>query len=154
MERFEDTRISIFLAVVEEQSFTHAARKLGISQPAVSQNIAELEKAVGAKLLDRTRTSMKLTEEGIRFKEYAEQITYWYRVASDAFRGGLPESLRGTGKKQRDLYIGVGDEFRCHLVPEGSEGVDINIADHDGAMSIRIEQKKTDPEKGSALSIF
>lgn len=151
---FEDTRISIFLAVVEERSFTQAARKLGISQPAVSQNIAELERILGTKLLDRTRTSMSLTEDGVKFKEYAEQICYWYRVASEAFRGGLPEPLRGSGKKQRELYIGVGDEFRVHLVPEGSEAVDIDIADRDGGLSIRIEQKKTEPEKGSALSLF
>lgn len=151
---FEDTRLSIFLAVVEENSFTRAAKKLGISQPAVSQNIAELEKAVGVKLLERTRTTMSLTPDGQKFKEYAEQIMYWYKVTSDAFRGGLPESLRGSGKKQRDLYIGVSEVFRCHIVQEGTPGVDINIADRDDAISIRIEQKKTDPEKGSALSLF
>ena len=55
---FEDSRIKVFLAVSEENSFTKAAKRLGISQPAVSQNIAEIEKAVGAKLFTRNRNSV------------------------------------------------------------------------------------------------
>ena len=40
----EDFRLKVFLTVESEGSFTKAARNLGISQPAVSQNIAELER--------------------------------------------------------------------------------------------------------------
>ena len=40
----EDFRLKVFKAVVQEGSFTKAAKALGITQPAVSQNIAELEK--------------------------------------------------------------------------------------------------------------
>ena len=39
----EDFRIKVFMAVVNEGSFTKAASSLGISQAAVSQNVAELE---------------------------------------------------------------------------------------------------------------
>ena len=41
----EDTRLKIFMAVADEGSFTRAAYLLGITQPAVSQNIAELSAA-------------------------------------------------------------------------------------------------------------
>ena len=44
---FEDFRLKVFMAVATEGSFTKAAAVLGISQPAVSQNIAELEKSSG-----------------------------------------------------------------------------------------------------------
>lgn len=151
---FEDTKITIFNTVAEEKNFTKAAKKLGISQPAVSQNIADLEKSLGTSLFVRSRTAVELTEDGKKFSEYAAQINYWYRAASDAFSGGLPDSLVRGEKKKRDYYIGIDDALRCHLVPEGTDGADINIVDHDGALSIHIEQKKTDPDKESALVLF
>ena len=51
----EDFKLKIFVTVAAEGSFTKAARTLGITQPAVSQNIAELEKVTGALLLERHR---------------------------------------------------------------------------------------------------
>mgnify|MGYP003456747741 CR=1 FL=1 len=51
----EDFRLKVFKAVAENRSFTKAAAVLRITQPAVSQNIAELEKTVGAKLFDRLK---------------------------------------------------------------------------------------------------
>ena len=51
---FEDFRLKVFMAVAETGSFTKAAKSIGISQPAVSQNINALEKEIGTPLiLDR-----------------------------------------------------------------------------------------------------
>ena len=44
---FEDFRLKVFMAVAETGSFTKAAKSIGISQPAVSQNINALEKEIG-----------------------------------------------------------------------------------------------------------
>ena len=63
----EDFRLKVFMAVKSEQSFTKAARSLGISQPAVSQNIAELEKELGVALFSRSRGEVTLTPAGISF---------------------------------------------------------------------------------------
>jgi len=70
----EDFRLKVFLAVVKEKSFTRAATLLGISQPAVSQNIAEIEKGMGRKFFDRLRGETVLTKEGEVFLEYAENL--------------------------------------------------------------------------------
>lgn len=51
----EDFRLKVFMAVAETGSFTKASRKLGVSQPAVSQNISSLEKETGAILFQRAR---------------------------------------------------------------------------------------------------
>ena len=61
----EDFRLKVFMTVASRGSFTLAAKELGISQPAVSQNVAELEKSVGAELLVRSRGSVALTPAGV-----------------------------------------------------------------------------------------
>lgn len=82
---FEDFRLRVFITVAQEGSFTLAARKLHVSQPAVSQNIAELEKTLGTVLFERLRGEVRLTDAGSLFKGYAEQILHWYGAAADAF---------------------------------------------------------------------
>lgn len=70
----EDFRLKVFIAVAEEGSFTKAAALLGVTQPAVSQNIADLEKMTSQKLFERLRGEVVLTEQGEIFREYALKI--------------------------------------------------------------------------------
>lgn len=74
----EDFRLRVFVTVAREKSFTRAAEKLKITQPAVSQNVSELEKSYGVKLFDRLHGDIQLTPAGIAFKEYADQILSKY----------------------------------------------------------------------------
>ncbi|MGQ0654768.1 MAG: LysR family transcriptional regulator [Betaproteobacteria bacterium] len=57
-------QLRYFSAIVEERSFTAAARKLALSQPALSRQIAALESALGAKLLERTPGGVQPTPAG------------------------------------------------------------------------------------------
>jgi DNA-binding transcriptional LysR family regulator len=57
-------RLSSFLAVVEEGSFTRAARLLGITQPSLSQQIRTLESELGGPLLERLPRGVRLTPAG------------------------------------------------------------------------------------------
>ena len=84
----DDFRLRVFRMVAAEGSFTRAAQHLGVSQPAVSQNIAELEKQVGAVLFDRKRGEVTLTAEGYVFKDYAEKILHWYDATDALFGSG------------------------------------------------------------------
>jgi DNA-binding transcriptional LysR family regulator len=60
-----DTRqLAAFCAVVERKSFSRAAEQLGLSQPAVSLQIAALEKRVGRRLIDRSGRRVEPTEAG------------------------------------------------------------------------------------------
>ena len=70
----EDFRLRVFMAVAEEGSFTKAAASLGVTQPAVSQNIADLEKVTGQKLFERMRGEVALTSQGRVFMEYAGRM--------------------------------------------------------------------------------
>ncbi|MBE6232031.1 MAG: LysR family transcriptional regulator [Bacteroidales bacterium] len=73
-DMLEDFRLKVFMAVASENSFTKAAAVLGVSQPAVSQNVAELERLTGIKLFERLRGEVNLTSAGIVFKDYAETV--------------------------------------------------------------------------------
>ena len=84
---FEDFRIKIFLSLCRLGSFTAVARELRISQPAVSHNISELEKILGVTLFERGRSGAVLTEEGLVFKDCAEQIQASYASALEALQG-------------------------------------------------------------------
>ena len=70
----DDQRLRIFEAVARERSFTVAARKLGLTQPAISQCIADLEKRTGSVLFDRQRGAVTLTPRGETFKLFADRI--------------------------------------------------------------------------------
>lgn len=63
--------INYFLAVAKNQSFTRAAAALHVSQPALSQQIKQLEDSLGAKLLDRTGRTIRLTDAGEVYFHYA-----------------------------------------------------------------------------------
>ncbi len=81
----EDFRLKIFKTVTEEKSFTKAASTLGISQPAVSQNISELEKETGLKLFDRLRGEVAITPQGSLFLRRAERILASYEELNMVF---------------------------------------------------------------------
>ncbi len=74
----EDFRLKVFMTVAAERSFTKAASALGISQPAVSQNISELEKVMDMKLFDRLRGEVAITPQGRIFHQHATRILESY----------------------------------------------------------------------------
>src|SRR3954452_12848093 len=66
MQRGSLDDLRALVAVAREQSFTKAAAKLGVSQPALSQTIRQLEARLGVRLLARTTRRVSLTEAGER----------------------------------------------------------------------------------------
>lgn len=63
-----------FISVAEHLNFTEASRQLYVAQPAVSQQIAYLEKKIGVKLFNRTKHSVQLTDAGSVFLKDAREI--------------------------------------------------------------------------------
>jgi len=70
-----DTRqLAAFCAVVERRSFSQAAERLGVTQPAVSLQIRALEKRLGTQLLDRSGRRVEPTEAGMRLYRGAQRL--------------------------------------------------------------------------------
>lgn len=99
-----------FLAVARDGQMTRAARRLQLSQPAVSAHIARLEEELGTALFHRTPKGMELTEAGLVFRRHVEQALVWLedgRAAVQALRG----LHRGT------LLLGGGATATTYLLP-------------------------------------
>jgi DNA-binding transcriptional LysR family regulator len=68
------TKLNTFLTVVKEKSFSKASAKLGISQPAVTQQMRFLENYLDAPIVDRKKNGIRLTKEGEKLYHIAQKI--------------------------------------------------------------------------------
>lgn len=68
------TKLNTFLTVVKEKSFSKASAKLGISQPAVTQQMRYLEDYLGTAIVDRKKNGIRLTKEGEKLHQIAQKI--------------------------------------------------------------------------------
>jgi DNA-binding transcriptional LysR family regulator len=73
------TQLATYLEVIQSKSFSKAARKLYLSQPAISLQIKKLEEELGLTLIERDKNSFSVTREGKRFFRFAEYVDQEYR---------------------------------------------------------------------------
>src|SRR6202023_3381692 len=76
-----------FVLVVDTGSFSAAARRLNVGQPAVSKLVAQLEERLGVKLLVRTTRGLTATEAGLKYYERARRSIEEADEAESAARG-------------------------------------------------------------------
>ena len=79
--------ITVFVAVVDANGFAGAARKLGISPPAVTRAINELETHLGVRLLTRTTRVVRVTEPGARYADDCRLILAQLAEADESVTG-------------------------------------------------------------------
>jgi LysR family transcriptional regulator, transcription activator of glutamate synthase operon len=76
-------QLRYIVALAEERSFTRAAGKVLVAQPALSQQIAKLEAELGLPLVDRTTRRVAMTEAGDRLVEHARRVLKQVEVARE-----------------------------------------------------------------------
>ncbi len=106
------TAMKMFVRVVETGSFSSVARELGSTQPTVSKNIAELESWLGAKLLNRSTRSLRLTETGADYYERCVNILKDIEEAEQTV-GQLQTQPKGTVRISTVVAFG-----RLHIIPQ------------------------------------
>lgn len=99
-----------FVTIVDLRSFTRAGRRLGLSQSAISQQIAAQERQLGVKLLVRAGTGVRPTGAGELLLHYARQIL---AKVDEAQRVLTTYEVTGSGV----LRIGAGGGACEHLLP-------------------------------------
>jgi len=75
-------RVLTFRAVAHQRSFSRAAEELALSQPSVSNQVASLEREIGARLLERAPGGLRLTREGEILLEHANAIAERFELAN------------------------------------------------------------------------
>lgn len=110
--------MAVFAHVAQEESFSAAARKLGMSRSAASKAIAKLEASLGARLLNRSTRHLSLTEVGAAFLEHCSRI-----VQEAESAGEIVETLntrpRGILKVAASVAFGT-----LHIAPAMSDFLD------------------------------
>jgi DNA-binding transcriptional LysR family regulator len=92
-----DTRqLAAFCAVVERKSFSQAAERLGVTQPAVSLQVRSLEKRLGRKLLDRSGRRVEPTEAGLALYRGAQRMLALEGQLIEELDAGEDGELGGT----------------------------------------------------------
>jgi DNA-binding transcriptional LysR family regulator len=108
-----DTRqLAAFCAVVERRSFSQAAVRLGVTQPAVSLQVRALEKRLGAQLLDRSGRRVEPTEAGWRVYRGAQRLLSLEQQLLDELAAGAEGELAG------ELSLGASTGPAAIVVPQ------------------------------------
>ena len=119
-QRYEDAKLRSFVSAARLGGFTAAARALGITQPAVSQQISDLEKCFGTALFVRGRGELVLTPAGEVFLQYAERILDGYERV-DALFGPLTAAGRSTAR----LTLATSAFCQERILPLVLDGLDV-----------------------------
>jgi len=103
--------MNMFVRVVETGSFSAVAKELNSTQPTISKNVAELESWLGAKLLNRSTRSLRLTETGTDYYERCVAILQDVEEAEQVV-GQLQTQPKGLVRVSAVVAFGS-----LHLVP-------------------------------------
>ena len=105
------TSLLVFYEVVKSKGFSKAAEALSMTQPGVSNHVAQLEVQIGKALLKREKGALELTEEGKKIFRYAEKMV---KVAQE-----LERAIHGMQKDIRpSLRIGTTRTYARVMMPQ------------------------------------
>ena len=142
-----DTRqLAAFCTVVERRSFSQAAERLGVTQPAVSLQVRALEERLGQRLLDRSGRRVEPTEAGTRLYRNARRLLQLEEQLLEDVAAADGGGLTGT------LAIGASTGPGAHLVPlllcefqRGHEELHVSLSIWDThAVSERVAEREVE----------
>lgn len=106
-----DYKLKVFKEVALNKSFSQAAKKLNLSQPAVSKIVKNLEEKYGKAFFERKANNIELTPDGIIFLRYAEKLLNIYKEMSDEF-------FDNTQPINEEIKIGASTTIANYIIPK------------------------------------
>ena len=103
-------QFEVFLAVARAKSFRRAADGLHLSQPSLSQHVAELERELGVKMFDRLRRTVELTEAGRVLEDHLQRLF----ATLDSARKAIDDL---SGLQRGSLVVGASTTPGIYVVP-------------------------------------
>src|SRR3972149_1800857 len=104
-------RLRLFHVVAQHGSYSRAAEALDLSQPSVSVQVHQLERALGTYLFYQVGRKLQLTEEGRLLLKYADQIFALEQRAESAVR-------ELSGLEQGHLVVGASSTVGTYMLPK------------------------------------
>jgi len=103
------TKLNTFLVVVKEKSFSKASIKLGISQPAVTQQIKFIEEYLNTKIIERKKNGIRLTKDG---KEFYSVVTRLEKAINN-----LEKDVLKIINKEMTFRLGASFTIGSYVIP-------------------------------------
>lgn len=124
-------QLTYFKALAEQRNFGRAAEVVHVSQPALSVQIRELEKTLGAQLVERQARDVVLTPFGRRILDHATRVLEATQALGEAarWRGGLAGQLR----------IGLIPTIAPYILPAALEA----LRSRDISLDVQVQESKT-----------
>ena len=104
----EFKQLEAFVAVVENKSFSEAARQLNLTQPTISAHIQSLEQELNSRLLIRTTKKLTITQRGLQLYDCASNMLNMRKNIIDEF----------TGQNKKIIDLAVSTIPSSYLLPE------------------------------------
>lgn len=136
----------VFLAVADEGSISAAARRLGVSPPAVSQQLSATEAALGAALFDRTVRPFTLTPAGTIFRRHAQTIL-------NAEAEARADLAQANLSHRTTLRLGVIEDFDAEVTPTLLSDLAATMADARFLLETGPSHRLLDQLEGRAIDL-
>lgn len=121
-----DPKIETLLMVYETGSFTQAAERLSLTQPAVSQHVSQIERELNVKVFNRAQGGLKLTIEGEIVIKYAKRIKALYENLGQSLKDAKTHVTRMTVGLTHTAENNIMSEVFARLCNE-NEGMKLTI---------------------------
>ncbi|HHD80701.1 MAG TPA: LysR family transcriptional regulator [Campylobacterales bacterium] len=126
-------KMETFLTVARERSFSRASAKLGISQPAVTQQIKYIENYLEAKIIDRKKNGIKLTPEG---EEFYSVVTHLEKCINN-----LEKDVLKIMNKEMTFRLAASFTIGSYVIPGECLNTISESIDNDVNLSIDVSDK-------------
>jgi DNA-binding transcriptional LysR family regulator len=138
-------KLETFLTVARERSFSKASAKLGISQPAVTQQIKFIEKYLAVKIIERKKNGIKLTPEGEELYKIATRLEKEIHSAE--------KDILKIINKEMTFRLGASYTIGTYVIPGECLNAMSNAIDNDVNLSIDVSAKIIEQLKERKLDV-